>query len=60
MSNSIGAGAFIDVGDILTINAGVVFVNYADYSKEYTSPLPYTETFKKNTTLFAIGLDIHL
>jgi len=60
MSNTIGAGAFIDVGDILTINAGVVFVNYVDYSREYTSPVPYTETFKKNTTLFAIGLDIHL
>jgi hypothetical protein len=59
-SNSLGGGVFVDVGEILTINAGVVFVMYDDYIKNFTSPVPYAETYKKNTTLFAIGLDIHL
>jgi long-subunit fatty acid transport protein len=59
-SNSVGGGVFVDVGEILTINAGVVFVMYDDYTKNFTSPVPFAETYKKNTTLFAIGLDIHL
>jgi long-subunit fatty acid transport protein len=59
-NSSVGAGLFVDVGEILTINAGVVFVMYDDYSKGYTSPFPYTETYQKDATLFAVGLDINL
>ena len=59
-NSSIGTGVFVDIGEILTINAGVVFTMYDDYTKEYTSPIPYSETYQKNTTLFAIGLDLHL
>ncbi len=59
-SHSVGGGVFVDLGEILTVNAGVVFVMYDDYTKSYTSPLPYTEIYKKETTLFAVGVDIRL
>lgn len=60
MSHSVGGGVFVDIGDILTVNAGVVFVMYDDYTKNYTSPFTYTEIYKKETTLFAVGVDISL
>lgn len=60
MSHSVGGGVFVEIGEILTVNAGVVFVMYDDYTKNYTSPFTYSEIYKKETTLFAIGVDISL
>jgi hypothetical protein len=59
-SNTVAGGVFVDLGELLTINAGLVYVMYDDYTKSYTTPVPYDETFMKKSTLFAIGLDIHL
>jgi long-chain fatty acid transport protein len=59
-SSTVAGGIFVDVGELLTINAGLVFVLYDDYSKSYTAPVPYSEIYMKNATLFAIGLDINL
>jgi long-subunit fatty acid transport protein len=59
-SNTVAGGVFVDIGEMLTINAGLVYVMYQDYEKNFTVPLPYSEIYKKSTTLFAIGLDISL
>jgi long-subunit fatty acid transport protein len=66
-SNTIAGGVFVDVGEMLTINAGFVYVMYDDYSKEqsyqpmgFPAAVPYTDTYMKNTTIFAIGVDISL
>ena len=66
-SNTVAGGVFVDVGEMLTINAGVVYVMYDDYSKSNsyqseTMPvaIPFADTFGKNTTIFAIGVDISL
>ena len=59
-NSSVGAGVFLDVGETLTIHAGVVFVIYNDYTRSHASPFTYTEVYQKEATLFAIGLDFHL
>ena len=66
-SKTVAGGVFVDVGEMLTINAGVVYVMYDDYSKSNsyqseTMPvaIPFADTFGKNTTIFAIGVDINL
>jgi long-chain fatty acid transport protein len=65
-SQTWGAGVFVDVGDMVTINAGFNMTYYDDYSqpKSYflapTIGVPYTDTYGKKTTIFAIGVDINL
>jgi long-chain fatty acid transport protein len=65
-SKTFGGGVFVDIGEKVTINAGVNFTSYEDYSqpKSYflapTIAVPYTDTYGKKTTIFAIGVDIHL
>jgi long-chain fatty acid transport protein len=71
-STSIGGGVFVDVGEMVTINAGFVRVMYDDYVLNQTyqisnpadpmnpTSVPYSDTFMKKTTLFAIGVDISL
>lgn len=60
-SSSVAGGVFVDVGEMLTINAGVVYVMYDDYEKSYTAPFDATsEIYGKKTTIFAIGVDISL
>jgi len=66
-SQTIGGGVFVDVGKMVTINAGVAFVMYDDYSKAQSyEPIPgvampaYTDTYGKNTTIIAVGVDINL
>ena len=65
-SQTWGAGVFVDVGEKVTINAGFNMTSYDDYSqpKSYflapTIEVPYTDTYTKKTTIFAIGVDIHL
>lgn len=59
-SNTIAGGVFVHLGEMMILNAGVVFVNYDDYEKEFTTPAPYSEIYGKNTTIYSIGLDISL
>ena len=66
MSNTVGGGVFVDLGEMVTLNAGFSYVMYQDYEKAYsydlspTIAIPYTTTYGKNTMLFAIGVDINL
>jgi long-chain fatty acid transport protein len=66
-SQTVGAGVFVNVGEMVTINAGVAFVMYDDYTKSqsylpsgFPQPVPYSNTFGKNTTIIAVGVDISL
>jgi long-chain fatty acid transport protein len=59
-SSTVAGGVFVDVGKILTVNAGFVYVMYDDYEKSFTAPAPYTEGYGKKTTIIAIGVDISL
>ncbi len=66
-SQTIGGGVFVDLGEKITLNAGVAFVLYDDYSKaqSYTPTgfpvaVPFTDTYGKNTTIVAVGVDINL
>ena len=66
-STSIGGGVFVELGKIVTLNAGYVHVMYDDYSNsELSYPLspemivPYNDTYGKKTSIIAIGLDISL
>jgi long-chain fatty acid transport protein len=66
-SQTVGAGVFVDVGEKITINAGVAFVMYDDYSKAQTytpsgfpQAVPFADTYGKNTTIVAVGVDINL
>jgi len=65
-SQTWGAGVFVDVGEKVTINAGFNMTSYDDYSQPnsyFLAPsveVPYTDTYGKKTTIFAIGVDIHL
>jgi len=63
-SNTIGGGLFVDLGEIATINAGYTRVMYDDYKESYsvstTNPFAYSDTYTKSTSIFAIGVDIHL
>ncbi len=64
-SNTVGGGVFVDIGELLTINAGVTYVMYQDYKNTQSYDLmgtavPYTDTYGKNTMIFAVGVDISL
>lgn len=65
-SNSVAGGVFVDIGELLTVNAGFVYVMYDDYTMDksylplgFPAAVDFTETYAKNTTIFAIGIDIH-
>ncbi len=59
-SKSVAGGVFVNVSELITVNAGFVYTMYDDYEKNFTTPLPYMETYGKKTALFAIGVDINL
>jgi long-chain fatty acid transport protein len=60
-SNTIAGGVFVEVGELITINAGYVHVMYDDYAKSYSAPFDaYSEIYKKKTNIIAIGVDISL
>ncbi|MCK4880856.1 MAG: hypothetical protein KAS82_09355, partial [Bacteroidales bacterium] len=62
-SNTVGGGFFVNVGAMLTINAGVTYVMYQDYENALTYDMlgtNYTDTYGKNTIIFALGVDISL
>ena len=57
-SSSIGGGVFVELGEVVTLNAGYVYVMYDDFTKSFDNPPGYTETYGKNTNIFAIGIDL--
>jgi long-subunit fatty acid transport protein len=63
-SSTIAGGLFLEIGELLTINAGYVHVMYSDYDKNFSDAsmpgLEWTETYGKKTGIIAIGVDISL
>ena len=65
-SSTIGGGVFVDVGEMITINAGVSVTSYDDYTLAGSNALsetvviPYNTTYGKNTMIIAVGVDINL
>jgi len=65
-SNTVAGGVFVDIGEMITLNAGFVYVMYEDYTMDksylpmgFPAPVDFTETYGKNTTIFALGIDLH-
>ncbi len=61
-TNSIGAGFGLQITKMIDLNIGGQYTIYKEGSKAYnhmlgTSPIPVTETYKKDTWVVAIGLD---
>ncbi|MEA3460294.1 MAG: hypothetical protein U9R49_00355 [Bacteroidota bacterium] len=58
-SASWGAGVFVNLGEMITLNAGYSATSYDDYSMSQTSMVgvPYTDTYAKQTSMFAFGID---
>ncbi|MFH0759289.1 MAG: hypothetical protein V2B15_18515 [Bacteroidota bacterium] len=59
-SSTIAGGIFVEVGEMVTINAGYVHVMYTDYSEGFDGPPSWTDTYGKKTSIIAIGADISL
>ena len=57
-STSIGGGVFVELGEIVTLNAGYVHVMYDDYTESFEGPPAYNTTYGKATDIFAIGIDL--
>ena len=57
-SRTYGGGFFVEVGDLLTFNAGINWTKYDDYSQPLMAVESYTDTYTKETMLFAFGVDI--
>lgn len=63
-SSSVAGGVFVNVTEMITINAGFTFVMYDDYSKSqayqplgFPAAIDFMDTYAKDTKLFAIGVD---
>ena len=65
-SRTFGGGIFVDLGEMIRINAGFNMTTYDDYDLAESYALapsimvPYTDTYTKKTTIFAIGVEVHL
>ncbi|MDF1575472.1 MAG: outer membrane beta-barrel protein [Bacteroidales bacterium] len=66
-SQTVGGGVFVDVGEKITINAGVSLTMYDDYSKSqsyqptgFPQAVPFADVYGKNTMIVAVGVDISL
>jgi len=66
-SQTVGGGVFVDLGKMITLNAGVSWTMYDDYSKSqsfqptgFPQPIPFTDTYGKNTMIVAVGVDFSL
>jgi hypothetical protein len=59
-SNTVAGGVFVNLGELVTINAGLVYVMYNNYEKSYTTPAPYSDIYGKNSMIFAVGVDLSL
>jgi len=66
-SQTVGGGVFVDLGKMITLNAGVSWTMYDDYSKSqsfqptgFPQPIPFTDTYGKNTMIVAVGVNFSL
>jgi long-subunit fatty acid transport protein len=66
-SSTVAGGVFVEVGELLTVNAGFVYVMYDDYTEAlsylptgFPQAVPYNNTYGKNTIIIAVGVDITL
>jgi len=66
-SQTVGGGLFVDIGSKITVNAGVSFTMYDDYTKSqsyqptgFPAAIPFSDTYGKNTMIVALGVDISL
>lgn len=64
-SQTFGGGIFVDLGEMIRVNAGFNMTTYDDYTQATGYALapsvtvPYNDTYAKKTSLFAIGVDFH-
>ena len=63
-SNSVAGGVFVNVTEMITINAGFTYVMYEDYSNAqsyqplgFPAAVDFVDTYGKDTKVFAIGVD---
>lgn len=56
-SSTIAGGVFVDIGEMIRINAGYMYVMYNDYLKNNEGPPAWTDTYGKKTNIFALGID---
>ena len=63
-SNTVAGGVFVNVTEMITINAGFTYVMYDDYSNAqsyqpmgFPAPIDFMDTYAKDTKIFAIGVD---
>ncbi len=57
-NSSIAGGVFVELGEIVTLNAGYIHVMYDDYTEGFDGPPAWNNTYGKATDLFAIGIDL--
>ena len=62
--NSVAGGVFVNVTEMITINAGFTYVKYEDYSESqayqplgFPAAIDFVDTYAIDTKLFAIGVD---
>ena len=63
-SNTVAGGVFVNVTEMITINAGFTYVMYEDSSNAqsyqpmgFPAPIDFMDTYAKDTKIFAIGVD---
>ncbi len=56
-TNSFGGGFGYRITPMIDLNLGFQRAFYAEGSKSFSDPIPYTETYNKSTWMIAAGLD---
>jgi len=62
-TSTVAGGVYFGIGKKIGLNAGVVYVIYQEGSvtrADGMTGISYTETYMKNTMIFAVGIDINL
>jgi long-chain fatty acid transport protein len=61
-SKSVAGGAAWILNDAMALQFGISYTAYDEFEKEFSHPLlgTYTETYNRDTIVYAIGLDYHL
>ena len=64
-SQTFGGGVFVDINEMIRINAAFNMTTYQDqdnalsYALAPSINVPYTDNYAKQTSIFAIGVDFH-
>ncbi len=56
-TNSIGGGIKYFINPNLALNLGVMTTMYDEYTKAFSSPASYNETYKRSALSFGVGVD---